>query len=70
MKNHQNNFKVIGKVPAAQWAIISERLNRVEALEKSDPSNHDGIKCYVQDASQIDILKMILPSNTMFRIVG
>lgn len=65
-----NTIKPIGRIPAAQWAAMKPMLDMIEADEQKRDANDNSIHCYIQSNAQIDFLKMILPDNVSFKVVG
>lgn len=69
MKKNQNYAKPIGRMPAEKMAYLNKIFDMIEKEERNALSKDDGFTCFVQDASQIDFLKMIMPDGTNFKVV-
>ena len=69
MKKNQNYVKSIGRMSAEKMAYLNKVFDMVEKEERNAPSKNDGFTCFIQDASQIDFLKMIMPDGTNFKVV-
>lgn len=69
MKKNQNYAKPIGRLSGEKWAALDKVWSMMEKEERKNPSKSGSITCFVQDASQIDFLKMIMPDDTAFKVI-
>lgn len=65
MKRNQNYAKPIGRLSAEKTAA----LQKVWKMMEKTPAKPGSVTCFVQDAAQVDFLKMIMPDDTDFKVI-
>ena len=69
MKKNQNYAKPIGRLSAEKTAALEKVWKMMEKEERKSPAKPGSFTCFVQDASQIDFLKMMMPEGATFRVI-